>query len=89
MGPIAKDTAAKYKDKSIEFVTFDFTSDETKAKAEADAKRLGVEAIYKANAPKTGFALLYDTANSKVVTKLSAKNDVAAWSAAIDKAFQG
>ena len=87
MGPIAKTTQEKFADKSIQFVTFDFTSDETKAAAEAEAAKLGVAELYGENAPKTGFALLYDTTNKKVITKLSAKQNADEWAAVIEKAF--
>ena len=87
MGPIVKETAANFEGKSIQFVQFDFTSDETTAAAEAQAAKLGVAELYAKNAPKTGFALLYDTESKKVITKLSAQQDVAQWSAEIDKAF--
>lgn len=89
MGPIVKEVAASYADKSVQFVTFDFTSDETKAAAASTAKELGVEGTYKKHEGKTGFALVYDTKNQKVVTTLSAKQDAAAWSAELDKALGG
>lgn len=85
MGPIAKEVAANYAGRSVKFVTFDFTSDETKAAAEATAKQLGVEAVYAEKAPKTGFALVYDMSAKKVVAKLSAKESVEEWSATLAK----
>ena len=85
MGPIAKKAATDNAGKSIQFVTFDFTSDKTKAEAEAAAKKHGVQELYASNAPKTGFLLLYDTASKKVVARLSASDDQKAWQAAIDK----
>lgn len=85
MGPIAKEVAASYAGKSVKFVTFDFTSDETKAAAEATAKELGVEAVYAEKAPKTGFALVYDTAAKKVIARLSAKETVEQWSTTLAK----
>lgn len=89
MGPIVKECTTDYADKSIKFVTFDFTSDEGTATAAATAKELGVESIYSEHEKKTGFLLLYDTESKKVLTKLSAKQDSAAWHAAIDKGLAG
>ena len=84
MGPIVKQLAGDYADKSIKFVTFDFTSDETTAAAQAAAAEMGVAGLYSENAPKTGFLLLYDTKNQKIVTKLNARDDDATWRKAID-----
>ena len=84
MGPIVKECEKDYADKSVEFVTFDFTSQETTAAAEAKAKELGVEQIYADKAPKTGFVLLYDTAAQKTVGTLSAQQSTEQWQVAID-----
>jgi len=87
MGPIATDAAKNAEGKSIQFVKFDFTSDETKAASAAKAEKFGVADLYKEHAPKTGFALLYDTKSKKVIKKLTASEDVAAWTAEINKAL--
>ena len=84
MGPIVKELAAGYSDKSIKFVTFDFTSADTKSAAIATAEALGVSGTYAQNAPNTGFALIYNTKTQKVVAKLSAGDDTAKWREAID-----
>ncbi len=89
MGPIVEEVAANYAGKSVQFVVFDFTSDDTKAAALAKAKELGVEGTYAEHAGTTGYALLYDTRTQKVITTLSARQDVAAWEAEIDKALGG
>ncbi len=85
MGPIAKEVAGSFDGKSVRFVNFDFTTDETKAKAKAEAEALGVAATYAKYAPQTGFALIYNTKTQKVVGKLSADSDVAAWTAELSK----
>jgi len=87
MGPIVKEVAAAYTDKSIEFVTFDFTTDEGKEKARADATAYGINQLFVEHAYKTGYLLLVDTGSGKVVGRLSANDDAAAWRAAIDKAL--
>ncbi len=85
MGPIAKEVAASFDGRSVRFVTFDFTSEETKAKGLAEAEALGVAGTYAKNAPMTGFALVYNTKTQNVVAKLSADQDATAWSAELTK----
>jgi high-affinity K+ transport system ATPase subunit B len=84
MGPIVKQLAGDYADKSSKFVTFDFTSDETKAAAKKAAAEMGVAGLFAENAPNTGFALIYNTKEQKIVTKLTAGDDDAKWRTAID-----
>lgn len=83
MGPIVKELASTHADKSIEFVTFDFTSDESKAASKAKAEALGVLGTFEKNAPNTGFALLYNTKTQKVVGKLTAGDETSEWSKVI------
>lgn len=85
MGPIVKELAAANSDKSIDFVTFDFTSDATKAEAKAKAEKLGVAGTYAKNAGKTGFALIYNTKTQEVVKKVTAGDEAAAWQKIIDE----
>ena len=87
MGPIVKELAANYSGKSIQFVTFDFTSDESKAAAKTKAKELGVEGTFAKNAPNTGFALIYGTKDQKIIAKLTAGDAPAAWQKVIDAAL--
>jgi hypothetical protein len=89
MGPIAKEVAGSFEGKSVRFVNFDFTTDESKKKALAEAEALGVAGTYAKNAPQTGFALVYNTKTQKVVGKLSASNDAAAWTAELSKGLGG
>ena len=89
MGPIVEECTKDYADKSIEFVTFDFTTKETTQAAAARAKALGVEGLFNENAGNTGFLLLYDTSANKVVTRLSADDSTEGWHAAIDNALGG
>ncbi len=84
MGPIVKQMSGDYADKSIKFVTFDFTSDDTTAAAQKAAEEMGVAGLYAEHAPKTGFLLLYDTKKQAVVTKLNARDEDAKWRSAID-----
>ena len=87
MGPIVKQLTGDYADKSIKFVTFDFTSDDTTAAAKSAAEEMGIAGLYAKHAPKTGFVLLWDTKKQEVVTKLSAGDDDAKWRTAIDGAL--
>lgn len=87
MGPIAKQAKTDYAGKSVAFVTFDFTSDETTAAADTAATEHGVDKVYTDNKKKTGFLLLVDSTSGEVVGKLSAKDDIKAWHAALDKAL--
>jgi len=89
MGPIVAEVSKSFADKSVKFVEFNFTTDETKKQALADAKALGVEGTYNKNAPKNGFALVYDTKKQKVLRRLSAEQDAAAWSKEITKDLGG
>ena len=89
MGPIAKEVASSFSDQSVRFVTFDFTTEESKHKGEAEAKALGVAGIYAENAPNTGFALVYNTKAKKVVGKLTAGEDASQWGAELKKALSG
>jgi hypothetical protein len=84
MGPIVKQLEGEYADKSIKFVTFDFTSDETRAAAKKAAAEMGVAGLFAENAPKTGFLLLWDTKAQKVIAKFNASDDEATWRSAID-----
>ena len=79
MGPIVKELASTYADKSIQFVTFDFTSDETKAAAKSKAEALGVMGTFEKNAPNTGFGLIYNTKTQKVVAKMTAGDETSEW----------
>tara|TARA_R110002096_G_scaffold423452_2_gene630636 strand:- start:45136 stop:45408 length:273 start_codon:yes stop_codon:yes gene_type:complete len=89
MGPIAEEVAGSFEGKSVRFVEFDFTTDESKKKALADAQALGVAGTYAKHAPQTGFALVYNTKTQKVVGKLNASKDAAAWTAKLNKDLGG
>ncbi len=84
MGPIVKEVASSFDGKSVRFVNFDFTTDETKMAAEAEAAALGVKGTFEKYAPNTGFALIYNTKTQRVVTKLKSDKDVAAWKKTLD-----
>ncbi len=74
-----------YEGKPVTFVEFDFTTDETKGKAKADAKKHGLTEIFDKRAPGTGFVLVIDGKTKKVVGELKASNSVDDWKAAVDK----
>ncbi|MGH7945082.1 MAG: thioredoxin family protein [Opitutaceae bacterium] len=55
----------------ILFTRVDMTDDLTKEQSALLASQLGFSGIYAENAPKTGFMLLIDSANGRVVSKLT------------------
>ncbi len=65
-------------------MNFDFTTDESKKAAEAEAAAVGVTGTFKKHAPNTGFALIYDTKTQTVVGKLNSSKDVLAWTKALE-----
>lgn len=85
MGPILEQCAEDYAGKSIEFITFDFTTGETRQRAVADADAHGVRSVFDEYDNKTGFLLLYDTGKKKVVERLSADDGSEGFHAAIDR----
>ncbi len=85
MGPIVKEVASSFEGKSVRFVNFDFTSDETKKAAKEAAAALGVTGTFDKYAPNTGYALIYDTKAQKVLTKLKSDKDVAAWTKVLNE----
>lgn len=62
----------KLEGKSVEWVKFDFTSNETKAKSKEKAAELGMADIYKDN-QATGFVLLVDAESKETVAKLTSR----------------
>lgn len=89
MGPIVEQVEASYADKGVEFVVFDFTTDETTAAADRAADAHHVAKLYAAKKPRTGFVILVDPKSGRVVATLSAGNSVDEWNAAIEKALGG
>lgn len=87
MGPIVKQCETDYADKNVTFVKFDFTSDETTAASKAAATQHGVDKVYTDNEKKTGFLLLVNATSGEIVGKLTARDDIDAWHAAINKAL--
>ena len=62
----------KLEGKSVEWVSFDFTSDATKAASKAKAAELGLAEIYNKN-QATGFVLLVDAESKESVAKLTSR----------------
>ena len=72
LAPNVMDLQTKTDSKSVEWVKFDFTSSESKAKSEELAKELGVADLYQQN-QATGFVLLVDADTKEKVGKLTSK----------------
>ncbi len=67
--PKISELKKEFKDKEVAFVVFDFTDDTSKQKTQDLAKAEGLESVL--NAYKgTGFIVLYDLENKKVIGKL-------------------
>jgi thiol-disulfide isomerase/thioredoxin len=70
--PNVMELQTKTEGESVEWVKFDFTSAESKAKSEELASELGVDDHYKEN-QATGFVLLVDADSKEKVGKLTSK----------------
>ncbi len=70
--PNVMELQTKAEGDAVEWVNFDFTSAETKAKSEKLASELGVADIYKEN-QSTGFVLLVDADTKEKVGKLTSR----------------
>ncbi len=73
--PKITELKGKFNDEVV-FVKFDFTSDEAKAKTKSLAADQGLNDVLSAN-KGTGYIVLYDLKNKKVVGKLKSSSSVA------------
>jgi len=79
--------AEKLKDQPVEFIKFDFTSDETKSENAKTAKELGLEEILAKN-KGTGFVVLVDANTKKSVGTLTTKHSVSDMLAMVEEELQ-
>jgi thiol-disulfide isomerase/thioredoxin len=70
--PNVMDLQSKLDGEPVQWVKFDFTSAESKAKSEVMASKLGVADLYQEN-QATGFVLLVDADTKKTVGRLTSK----------------
>ena len=75
IGPSVMELADKLKDQPVEFVKFDFTSDESKSLSKEKAKEFGLEEVL-SNNEGTGYVVLVDAETKKEVGKLTTKHTV-------------
>lgn len=75
IAPKVGETKTALEGKPVEFVKFDFSSDETKSKTSAMAEEIGFSEILASN-KGTGFVLLIDAETKKTVGKLTRKHSV-------------
>src|SRR3989338_7168874 len=61
----------EFTDKPILFTRVDLTDDYTKSQSQMLASMLGISEIYNENAPKTGYMLLINAKDKKVLGKLT------------------
>lgn len=75
LAPKISELKKEYKDKGVAFVVFDFTDDASKQKTQDLAKAEGLESVL--NSYKgTGFIVLYDIKNKKVIGELKNTQNV-------------
>ena len=75
IGPSVMELAERMKDQSVEFVKFDFTSDESRSKTKEKAKEYGLEEVLASN-KGTGYVVLVEADTKKEVGKLTTKHSV-------------
>lgn len=68
----------------VRFVVFDFTSDETMAATEREARRVGLGAVFDEYAGATGSVLVVDGESRAVVDLIHGSRDVSEYQRAID-----
>ena len=74
--PKISELKTTFKDQGVVFVQFDFTDDASKKKTKELAASEGLESVLNSN-KGTGYIVLYDLKNKKVVGKLKNSQDVA------------
>jgi len=82
--PSLKELNTKLDGDGVEFVKFDFTSDESKEKSAKMAEELGLNDVYSAN-KGTGYVLLVDADSKETVGKLTSRQSVDDMFASIKK----
>ncbi len=66
------ETAEKaFSGKPITFTKLDLTDSKTRAKAEKNSKKLGMESVFAEHGKKTGFFLLVDAESKEVISKIT------------------
>jgi thiol-disulfide isomerase/thioredoxin len=72
----------------VRFVVFDFTSDATTARTEAEARRLGLGGIFDEYVGETGTILVLDGSSKEVIGDLHGERAFEPYRTAIDLALQ-
>ena len=72
MSPKVKDLQSRLKGKKVNFVTFDFSNDESKERTRVLANKLGLSIVIASN-QGTGFVVLIDAKSKARVAVLTAK----------------
>lgn len=72
MKPELQALMPKLEGKNVEFITFDFSSDESKQASVEKAEKLGVSDIYQEN-QATGFVLLVDSESKETLARLNSR----------------
>jgi len=78
LDPKVKEARAELaEDTKTLFVTFDLTDEATRAQSAMLAEALGLDTVYEAHAPKTGYLLVLDAAHKSVLHKVTKTDEVA------------
>lgn len=85
--PMLKEVKKQVMDQPIYFTRVDMTDDCTKKQSGMFAEWVGLGEIYREYAPKTGFMLLIDAKEKKVLDKLTKTQSEAELKAAIEQAI--
>lgn len=85
--PKLKEVKKQVMDQPIYFTRVDMTDDCTKKQSGMFAEWVGLGEIYREHAPKTGFMLLIDAKEKKVLDKLTKTQSEAELKAAIEQAI--
>jgi len=85
IAPTIEAVKKNFSAKNVQFVTLDFTTDDSKAAAAKLAKAHGLTAIMDKHGPKTGFVLLVNAKSHEVLERLTKKQNAAEWTTSIKK----
>jgi len=87
LGPPLESLQASFAGQPVDFVRLDLTSDATRAAAQAQVTRLGLEKIFESYGNKTGFALIIDAASGQVLGEIRASQEIGAMQALVTQSL--
>jgi len=87
LSPSLESLQANFAGQPVDFVRLDLTSDATRAAAQAQVARLGLEKIFEDYGNKTGFALIIDAASGQVLGEIRASQELDAMQALVTQSL--